>query len=185
MSREDPHRQAIVLDRDGTMVIDRHYLDDPQGLEFEPNAAEGLRRMYERGHRLVVITNQSGIGRGLFSVERLAAIHARLGAMVKEAGAQLAGIYYCPHTPEDGCSCRKPGSQLLLRAAADLGFDPAESVVIGDKMSDVEFGARLGAATVLIARDTGPGIQRTPQPDLVAADLLEVARWLEAAPKSQ
>jgi len=175
--------RVIVLDRDGTMVIDRHYLDDPDGLEFEPNAAAGLRRMYERGHRLVVITNQSGIGRGLFSAERLAAIHARLETMVQQIGAELAGIYFCPHTPEEGCACRKPGSELLLQAAADLGFDPADSVVIGDKMSDVEFGAWLGAMTVLISPQSD--VPRQPRPDKVAADLLEAALWLESLPETQ
>jgi D-glycero-D-manno-heptose 1,7-bisphosphate phosphatase len=177
--------RVIVLDRDGTMVIDRHYLDDPDGLEFEPHAAAGLRRMYENGHRLVVITNQSGIGRGLFSVERLAAIHARLETMVQGIGAKLAGIYYCPHTPEDRCECRKPGSELLLRAAADLGFDPARCVVIGDKMSDVEFGARLGALTILIDPQRARDLPRTPRPDCVAADLLEAALWVESQPETQ
>src|SRR3569833_707402 len=118
--------RVIVLARDGTMVIDRHYLDDPDGLEFEPNAAAGLRRMNERGHRLVVITNQSGIGRGLFSAERLAAIHARLETMVQQIGAELAGIYFCPHTPVEGCACRKPGSELLLQTTTDQSNDPAD-----------------------------------------------------------
>src|SRR3569833_3288927 len=111
--------RVIVLDRDGTMVIDRHYLDDPDGLEFEPNAAAGLRRMYERGHRLVVITNQSGIGRGLFSAEHLAAFHARLETMVQQNNTKHTNKKKNPQTPKKGCACRKPGSELLLQAAAD------------------------------------------------------------------
>ena len=180
MNREAAHDQVIVLDRDGTIVVDRHYLDDPLGLEFEPNAAEGLRRLYQRGHRLVVVTNQSGIGRGMFSLGRLAEIHARLNAMLNSAGVRLAGIYFCPHLPEDGCACRKPGPGLMMQAAADLGFDPTKAVVIGDKMSDVEFGARVGASTILIARGPEMKVAPEPRPDLIAADLLEAARWIDA-----
>jgi D-glycero-D-manno-heptose 1,7-bisphosphate phosphatase len=171
---------VVILDRDGTIVIDRQYLSDPADLEFEPGAAEGLRRLHEHRHRLVVVTNQSGIGRGMFTLERLAEVHARFEAMVTEAGARLAGIYFCPHAPADGCLCRKPGSQLMLRAAADLGFDPADAVVIGDKMSDIEFGARSGAKTILVAGRDRSSARLEPQPDFIAANLLEAADWIDS-----
>jgi D-glycero-D-manno-heptose 1,7-bisphosphate phosphatase len=167
--------RVVVLDRDGTLVIDRGYLSDPDGLEFEPAAAAGLHWLCSHGYRLVVISNQSGVGRGLFSIERLAAMNARLTAMVESSGARLEGIYCCPHTPEAGCACRKPAQGLMLRAASDLGFNPKSAIVIGDKPSDVEFGRLAGATTILIAaavRDRDAFIQ----PDLVAADLLEAAR---------
>jgi D-glycero-D-manno-heptose 1,7-bisphosphate phosphatase len=171
--------ETIVLDRDGTIVVDRHYLDDPRGLEFEPGAAEGLQRLHHRGHRLVVITNQSGVGRGRFSLARLAEIHDRLESMVESVGARLSGIYFCPHLPDDRCSCRKPELGLLRQAAADLGFDPRSAVVIGDKMSDVEFGARAGARTVLIAPAGPIGAGQDIRPDLIAADLLQAADWID------
>jgi D-glycero-D-manno-heptose 1,7-bisphosphate phosphatase len=123
-----PQPSVVILDRDGTIVIDRGYLDDPAGLEFLPAAAEGLRYLHQRGYRLVVITNQSGIGRGRFTAERLGEIHDRFNEMVRAAGAHIEAIYFFPHRPDDGCDCRKPGSALLLQAAAELGFEPAQAV---------------------------------------------------------
>jgi len=168
----------VILDRDGTIVVDRHYLADPAGLEFLPGAAAGLRMLHQQGHRLVLITNQSGIGRGLITESQLEAVHARLRQMMRSAGAPLAAIYYCPHTPEAGCACRKPGSELFWRAAAELGFEPDEAVVVGDKSSDVAFGVRVGARTILIASEpaTGPATARSePAPDYVVTDLVQAA----------
>jgi D-glycero-D-manno-heptose 1,7-bisphosphate phosphatase len=169
--------KVVILDRDGTLVIDRGYLDDPAGLEFEPGAAEGLRRLYSHGYRLVVITNQSGVGRGFFALERLEAMNARLNVMVENAGARLEGIYFCPHTPDAGCTCRKPALGLLTRAASDLSFNPATAVMIGDKESDIEFGRRAGATTILIGVDARKAPVRF-RPDMVAPNLMEAARAL-------
>jgi D-glycero-D-manno-heptose 1,7-bisphosphate phosphatase len=173
----DPYAsdKVVILDRDGTIVTDRGYLDDPAGLEFEPGAAEGLHWLYSHGYRLVVITNQSGVGRGYFSLERLEAMNARLNVMVENAGARLEGIYSCPHAPEAGCACRKPALGLLTKAAADLGFDPGSAIMIGDKESDIEFGRRAGATTILIAVNPLPGHART-RPDVIAPNLMEAAR---------
>jgi D-glycero-D-manno-heptose 1,7-bisphosphate phosphatase len=171
--------RTVILDRDGTVIVDRHYLDDPEAMELLPGAADGLRGLYERGYKLVIITNQSGVGRGLFSLRRLQDIHDRLRAMIAAVGAELAGIYFCPHVPEDLCNCRKPRLGLLIRAAADLGFDPTNAVVVGDKLSDVEFGRRAGAATVLIAgnREDSYGAQT---PDFVAPDLVSAAEAIDS-----
>jgi D-glycero-D-manno-heptose 1,7-bisphosphate phosphatase len=184
----------VILDRDGTVVFDRHYLADPAGLEFLPGAAEGLALLHSQGHRLVLITNQSGIGRGLFTEAQLAAVHTRLRQMMSEVGAPLAGIYYCPHAPEADCGCRKPRSELFWRAAAELEFEPSEAVVVGDKGSDVEFGARVGARTILIAPETAPGIGPGPEPialgrqlkpDYVAADLVQAANAIQSLLKGR
>jgi D-glycero-D-manno-heptose 1,7-bisphosphate phosphatase len=172
--------RTVILDRDGTIVVDRDYLDDPAQLQFLPGALEGLRLLRERGHRLVVVTNQSGVGRGRFPLARVAEVHARLGHLLREAGAAIDGIYYCPHRPEDRCECRKPKPALVLQAAAELGFEPAASVVIGDKSSDIELGRNLGATTMLVSA-TGRTSDGTPAaPDYVVRDLLEAARLLEA-----
>ena len=168
--------KVIVLDRDGTVVIDRGYLSDPDGLEFEPFAAEGLRLLYTRGYRLVVVTNQSGVGRGLFPVQRVLDMNARLQIMAKDIGVEFEGIYFCPHTPEAGCECRKPAVGLMTQAAAELGFDPACAVVIGDKQSDVEFGYRAGAAAILIDANTG---ETRLVPPYIASNLREAARIVE------
>jgi D-glycero-D-manno-heptose 1,7-bisphosphate phosphatase len=171
----------VVLDRDGTIVVDKHYLSSPAGLEFLPGAVQGLRALHEQGHRLVLITNQSGIGRGLLSLEQLEAIHARLRAMMREAGAPLEAIYFCPHTPEEGCECRKPRSELFWRAAAELGFEASEAVVVGDKASDVDFGHRVGAATILIAPKAGsPTDPHDTKADYVTSDLVQAAAWIHS-----
>ena len=170
--------RAVILDRDGTVVIDRDYLDDPAGLEFLPGAAQGLRQLHERGHPLVVITNQSGIGRGRLTLERAGEINARFAAMVRAAGAELAGLYLCPHRPEEGCACRKPGTLLLLQAARELGFAAADSVVIGDKASDIELGRRVGALTMLVSHDGLSSDGRPSGADFVVGDLREAAARL-------
>jgi len=170
--------RAVILDRDGTVVIDRGYLDDPAGLEFLPGAAQGLRQLYERGHPLVVITNQSGVGRGRLTLERAEEINERLAAMVRDAGAELAGVYLCPHRPDEGCACRKPGTQLLLQAARELGFAAADSVVIGDKATDIELGRRVGALTMLVSHDGLSSDGAPGSADCVVGDLREAAAWL-------
>jgi D-glycero-D-manno-heptose 1,7-bisphosphate phosphatase len=171
--------RVVILDRDGTMVIDRGYLDDPAGLQFLPGAAAGLRLLYSRGYRLVVITNQSGVGRGLFPIERVYAMNAHLERMAEAAGFRLEHIYFCPHAPEAGCECRKPALGLMMQAAAELGFDPAGAIVIGDKDSDIEFGRRAGALTMLI----GPRGSRpapTPAPDYIVENLQQAADIIDS-----
>jgi len=172
--------RTVILDRDGTIVVDRDYLDDPAQLEFLPGALEGLRLLRERGYRLVVVTNQSGVGRGRFPLARVEEIHARLGELLREAGAAIDAFYYCPHRPEDRCECRKPKPRLVLQAAADLGFEPAASVVIGDKSSDIELGRKLGATTMLVSTTGRTSDNRPAEPDYVVRNLLEAARLLEA-----
>jgi D-glycero-D-manno-heptose 1,7-bisphosphate phosphatase len=162
------------LDRDGTIVADRHYLSDPDALEFLPGAAEGLRKMSDMGYRLVVITNQSGIARGFFSTARLEEVHDRMRRMLDSIGVRLDGIYHCPHGPEDGCDCRKPALGLMQQASRDLGFDMSESIVIGDKDSDIEFGRRAGSVTMLVA-GLGPRASSAATPDYVVGNLDEAA----------
>jgi len=176
---------VVLLDRDGTLVIDRGYLADPAGLEFLPGAAEALRRLHQQGHRLVIISNQSGVGRGLFSAARLEQMNQRLRQMVQEAGAALAGIYCCPHRPEDRCACRKPNGALVYQAAQELHFEPAAAVVIGDRDSDIELGRRLQATTIRLlpgdqatspaASPSSPSHPYSVAADYLAADLLEAA----------
>jgi D-glycero-D-manno-heptose 1,7-bisphosphate phosphatase len=167
--------KVVILDRDGTIVVDRGYLADPDGLEFIPEAPEALRWLWERECRLVVITNQSGVGRGFFSIDCVEAMNARLHAMIEGAGAKLERIYFCPHTPEANCACRKPRLALMEQAATELNFRPRSSVVVGDKESDVEFGLRAGARAILISSETenaSAGIGSS----LTVRNLMEAAR---------
>jgi D-glycero-D-manno-heptose 1,7-bisphosphate phosphatase len=170
-----PSERAIILDRDGTIVVDADYLDEPAQLQFLPGAAEGLRLLHERGHPIIVVSNQSGVGRGFFSLARLHEINARFMHMVQEAGAKIDGLYFCPHRPEEHCACRKPGIQLVLDAAAALGFVPARAVVIGDKGSDIELGRRLQALTMLVSATGRPSDGQAPAPDYLVHDLREAA----------
>lgn len=179
MNKIDATEKVVILDRDGTVVVDRHYLSEPADLEFLPGAADGLRRFYEHGYRLVVITNQSGIGRGMFSLQQLHDVHQRFRTMVADAGARIDEIYFCPHVPEDNCPCRKPRLGLLVRAASELHFDPAKAIVIGDKASDIQFGRGAGATTILIASEQDNDICRKVRPDFVMADLAAAASIID------
>jgi D-glycero-D-manno-heptose 1,7-bisphosphate phosphatase len=172
--QSDARNKVVVLDRDGTIVVDRHYLSDPAALEFEPGAAVGLRKLSDMGFRLVMITNQSGIARGFFSLAQLQAVHERLRQMLHSIEVRLEGIYYCPHGPEEGCDCRKPELGLLRQASQELGFEISQSIVIGDKDSDVEFGRRAAAITMLISKPgSRPGSTTTP--DYIVGNLNDAA----------
>lgn len=157
-------RRFVVLDRDGTVIVERHYLSDPRLVELLPEAATGLRHLRALGLGLVVITNQSALGRGLFDESRLDAIHRRFGELLRAEGVRLNGIYFCPHRPEDGCGCRKPRTELLELAAQELRFDPRTSFVVGDKACDIELGRKVGATTFLVR--TGYGAQTLADPAL-------------------
>lgn len=150
-------RRCVVLDRDGTINVERRYLSDPQDVELIRGVGDALRSLQELGLGLVVITNQSAVGRGFFDAARLDAIHRRLRELLAAEGVLLEGLYYCPHAPHDGCSCRKPQPGLVERAARELDFDPRLSFVIGDKTCDLALGQRVGATTFLVR--TGYGAQ--------------------------
>jgi D-glycero-D-manno-heptose 1,7-bisphosphate phosphatase len=161
----------MILDRDGTIVVDHGYLDDPRLLQFLPGAAQALRQLSERGHPIIVVTNQSGVGRGRLTLERMHEINRRFVQMVRESGATVDGLYSCPHAPEDDCECRKPKPKLVLDAAAALGFEPANSVVIGDKSSDIALGRGVQAVTMLVSGDGRPSDGGCVEPDYVIPDL--------------
>lgn len=172
---------TVFLDRDGTIIIDKHYLHDPAGVEFLPNALRGLRLMQEKGFRLVVVTNQSGVGRGLFTLEDAQACNDRLARMCREQGVEIAAFYLCPHEPEAQCDCRKPATGMIEQAAEDFDFDPAYCWVVGDKCADVNLGRNAEIRTMLVR--TGKGLdtemQKQCTPDLIADDLLLAAQLMD------
>ncbi|MEG3889949.1 HAD family hydrolase [Microcoleus sp. Z1_A1] len=174
-------RRFVLLDRDGTIIKECHYLSDPCRVELLPRAAEGLRLMQEMGLGLVAVTNQSGIGRGFFDEVRLGKIHQRLRELLAHAGVYLEDIYFCPHTPLDDCQCRKPRTGLVEQAAEKYGFNPQDTFVIGDKPCDIELGQRVGAITFLVRTGYGAEVaaSQTLSPDYVVDDLLEAARIIE------
>ena len=170
-------RRFVVLDRDGTINVDRHFLADPAGLELIGGAAEGMRRLAQLGLGLVVVTNQSGVGRGIVDNDALAAIHDEMARQLEAVGVRLDGVYWCPHRPEDGCACRKPRTGLLERAAAELSFDPTEAFVVGDRPRDIEMGRAVGATTLLVRTGHGARFEREGRirADHVVDDLREAA----------
>lgn len=174
-------RAAAFLDRDGTVMAEREYLADPAGVELLPGAADALRRLRQAGYVLVLVTNQSGIGRGLYTRADFAAVQARLEQVLADAGVAFDGVYFCPHAPEAGCACRKPGLALFLQAAAELDLDLAASVFIGDRLRDVEPAARLGGRGLLVRTGHSAGESVPAGADVaVVADLAAaVARVVE------
>jgi phosphoheptose isomerase len=162
---------VVVLDRDGTLNVEVNYLSHPDQVDLLPGVAEGLRRLRAAGCRLIVVTNQSAIGRGFFDEVRLGEIHDRLRSLLADHDVTLDAIYHCPHRPDDACRCRKPGTELLERAAADLGFDPSRAFVVGDKPCDIELGRAVGARTLLVR--TGYGLAHESAGDAVADHVVD------------
>src|SRR5579864_1861439 len=165
---------VVLLDRDG--VINRmrpDYVKRWEELELLPGAVEALARLTGAGCRLVVLTNQSAIGRGLLTGEQLDQIHERLDAVVARAGGRIDAYLVCPHTPQDGCACRKPAPGLLLRARDELGIDLARAVLVGDQPSDLDAARAAGCRAILVDPDAGVLDRERLDGRVVAGSLME------------
>ncbi len=164
---EASHRRSgpvVFLDRDGTLIHDPGYLRDPEQVRLLPGVAEALARFSVAGYGLVVISNQSGVGRGLITIEELKVVHLRLEVLLAAEGLSLHGAWYCTHRPEEGCDCRKPRPGLLLRAGQGLGLLLGDCWMIGDRPSDADAGRSAGCRALCLDAKT---------PDLLsAADLV-------------
>jgi histidinol-phosphate phosphatase family protein len=148
--------KAIFLDRDGVLTRERpDYVKTPNELEILPGIGPPLRALRERGFRLVIVTNQSVVGRGLATHDDLDRIHEKLQSELKRMGCYIDAIYYCPHVPEEKCSCRKPQPGLILKATKDLGIDVNDSWMIGDKEIDLEAAKRAGCRGVQVETNRG------------------------------
>ncbi len=145
---------AVFVDRDGTLNADVSYLSSPGALEVFPQVPEAVCRLNRSGLKVILVTNQSGIARGLLSLEDLEAIHARLQAIFTRSRAWLDDVLFCPHHPDDGCRCRKPGPGMIEHATACHAIDVSKSYVVGDQSHDVELAHRVGAKGILVM--TGP-----------------------------
>ena len=170
-----------MLDRDGTLIVERHYLADPARVELLPGVAAGLHRLRAMGLGLAVVTNQSGIGRGYFDAACLERVHYSLQCLLEDEGVALDGIYFCPHVPAAGCGCRKPATGLVEQAAQELDFAPQHSFVFGDKVCDIELGRRVGATTFLVR--TGYGVQveaeGAVEPSFIVDDVLAAVPFIK------
>ena len=151
VEREMFGQRAVFIDRDDTIAKDVPYCSDPALFELYDFVPGAIRRLNEAGFLVIIITNQSGIGRGFFDEETLDAIHAKLRATVEAGGGRVDDIFFCPHTPDDHCSCRKPEIGMGLAAIAKHGIDPGRSFMIGDHEKDMEFGRRLGCRGIQVS----------------------------------
>ena len=187
--------KTIFLDRDG--VINRNppnkgYVRKWAEFTFIPNARKAIRELSERGYRIIVITNQSGIGRGLYSEEDVADIHSKMVSEVSKAGGTIDAVYYCPHHPDAGCECRKPKPGMLMRAAREHNIELSNAYLVGDFPTDIEVGQRVGATAFLVLTGLGlesyyhyihtkPGRREDKneyRPDKIFTDLYAATRWL-------
>ena len=183
-------RPAVFLDRDGTLLEEGNYVSDITNVVFFPYTVDAVRLLNQAGFAVVVITNQSGIARGIVQESFLAEAHAFIDKKLAEGGARIDGYYYCPHHPEGSiaeftreCDCRKPRPGQLRQAAADLDLDLARSFVVGDRWSDVDAAAAVGGRGVLVR--TGYGMQAAQQsrPSAVIVDnLIAAVAWILRQP---
>ena len=171
---------AVFLDRDGTINQDTGYIDSPERLFIIDGAASAIKRLNSKGFRVVVITNQSGVGRGYFTKEAADSVNKKLEEILKREGAHLDGIYYCPHHPDDNCECRKPRIGLLEKAKNDLAIDFKKSYVIGDKGSDIEIAQSIGGKGILVLIGSGKDEKQKldHEPSYIATDLKDAVEWI-------
>jgi len=157
-----PLRKAVFLDRDGTINVEKNYLHRIEDFEFIPNAPQAIRRLKDAGFLIVVVTNQSGVARGYFSVREVEILHKHMQQELQKVGAAIDAFYLCPHHPDEGvgefrveCDCRKGRPGMLLQAAAEHSIDLAASFMLGDKRADLEAGRAAGCPSLLVLTGYG------------------------------
>jgi D-glycero-D-manno-heptose 1,7-bisphosphate phosphatase len=187
-------RPAVFLDRDGVVIEDSHYLGDIDRVRLVPGSAEAIAAINRTGRAVVVVTNQSGVARGLFPLAAVTAVHDHIARLLAGHGGRIDAFHFCPHHPEAeviefraACACRKPKPGMLVRAAAELNLDLSASWMIGDRESDLEAGAAAGCRTVLVRTGVGRLVNTAALDrnalnlDLVAADLADAVAKLGLA----
>jgi len=167
-----PPKGLVFLDRDGTLLKESPYLSDPREAELLPGVGEGLAELQRAGYRLVIVTNQQGIGLGYFSVREFIAVNAALFRLLTPYGVTISRIYYCPHSAADACDCRKPAPGLLLRALREFGMEAQRCFMVGDRDVDVIAGRSAGCSAVLV----GAGDPHGSWPRF--ATFAEAAAWI-------
>ena len=174
---------AVFLDRDGTIIKNVHYLNDPEKVELLPKSAEGISLLNQHGFKVIIVTNQSAVARGHLSEKKLVTIHEKVLTLLKQKGARVDKIYYCPHHPKMGCECRKPRTKMFKEAVEELRINTKESYTIGDKHSDIIAGHRMHTKTALVlsafkGTDKEDVKKLDIKPDYIGNDLLEIAEWI-------
>ena len=184
MPEQSALRPAVFLDRDGTIAEEVGYLNHATRFRMFSFVAAVVRRLNESGLPVIVVTNQSGVGRGYFPESLVHTVNELMTQQLAKAGARIDAIYYCPHTSADNCSCRKPKAGMLERAAKEHALDVQRSFVVGDRYRDIELGRNARARSILVRTGYGEGelawhAAKWPlQPDFVAEDLTQAADWI-------
>ncbi len=177
----DMRRSAIFVDRDGVLIENcPNYVRHPSHIEVFPQALEACQLITASEYALVVVSNQSAVGRGILTLEQVNALNEKVVALFERAGVKVDASYICPHKPEDGCDCRKPKPGMLLRAARDFDLDLEHSFLVGDNMTDIEAAVAAGVKGILVK--TGMGTEQLkslhPYDGPVAEDLLHAVRTI-------
>jgi D-glycero-D-manno-heptose 1,7-bisphosphate phosphatase len=182
-------RPAVFLDRDGTIAEEVGYLNHVSRFRMFPFAPAAIRQLNQAKYPAIVITNQSGVGRGYFPDSLVGAVHELMTTQLAKEGAHVDALYYCPHKGDDACLCRKPKPGMLERAAREHGLDLRRSFVVGDRYGDIELAHRVGARAILVRTGYGAGeiqwhsAQWPAPPDFIAEDLADAADWILRQPK--
>lgn len=162
---------AVFVDRDGTINKDIEYLHEPEKVEILSGALSGLKAFVERGYKIIIITNQPGIGFGYFTKEDLFRVNREILSHCFKEGVMVDGIFFCPHTKAEGCSCRKPGTQLLERAIEQFAIVPEQSIFIGDTAADIACGKSVGCRTLFVTTGKNSDPPEDPEPDIIASSI--------------
>jgi D-glycero-D-manno-heptose 1,7-bisphosphate phosphatase len=193
-----PSNRAVFLDRDGTINEEMGYINHLDRFTLLPRTAKAIKLINANGLKAVVVTNQSGVARGMFPESMVGQVHRKMEELLRADRAHIDGIYYCPHHPDFGppeyrkrCRCRKPATGMIKRACRDLDIDPTRSYVIGDRIIDVEFGHKIGAKGILVLTGYGEGEltyrggKGREKPDFIAQDLYDAVQWVIAQETSK
>ncbi|MFO0938815.1 MAG: HAD-IIIA family hydrolase [Gemmataceae bacterium] len=168
---------VLLLDRDGTLMVDVGYPNDPARVRLIPGAASSMRELARAGFRLAIVSNQSGLSRGLITYDQYRAVHEQFNQLFERASGQSIPAFYCLHGVDEGCDCRKPKPGLLTQALRELGLENQPVVMIGDKPSDVAAGIAIGAKTVWLSFGREYPANE-PAPDFIAEDWTAAKNWL-------
>ncbi|MCP4106363.1 MAG: D-glycero-beta-D-manno-heptose 1,7-bisphosphate 7-phosphatase [Desulfobacteraceae bacterium] len=178
-------KKVVFLDRDGVINRDSpNYIKSRDEFEFLPGSINAIKNLTLNGYTVIIITNQSAINRGITPLRELEHIHSMMTETLKSHGAEIKDIFFCPHTPEHGCGCRKPEPGMIKKAQEKYRIDLADSCMVGDSAKDIECGQRAGCGyTVLVKTGNGITAQKILEeknifPDYVAGDLYDAVQWI-------
>jgi len=168
----------VILDRDGTIILEKQkYITKPEQISFLPGSIDGMKKIYNAGFNIIIITNQSVVGRGIISKNQLEKIHESIIQKLLEKKIKLKGIFYCPHNPNVGCICRKPNIGLVTQATKDLNFNTKSSFLVGDQKTDIELAKKINSTSILVLTGQGKKFEKElkNQANYIANNLSDAA----------